>query len=147
MSSLASDGFFDSRLKRGLLVSSAVHVVLIVLALAVTERKAAPMFMGGSCVTVEMVTLAIPEAASEVAVEENPAVEEAVEEAVEAVEAVEETPVEETMMALDQAVRQVSAAGGTTLYGPADLANVARVAVVRDPQGAVLGLVIGASVG
>jgi outer membrane biosynthesis protein TonB len=96
MSSLASDGFFDSRLKRGLLVSAAVHVVLIVLALAVTERKAAPMFMGGSCVTVEMVTLAIPEAASEVAVEENPAVEEAVEEVVEAVEAVEETPVEET---------------------------------------------------
>jgi predicted enzyme related to lactoylglutathione lyase len=42
---------------------------------------------------------------------------------------------------VDQAVDQVAAAGGETLYAPADLANVARVAVVRDPQGAAVGLV------
>jgi predicted enzyme related to lactoylglutathione lyase len=42
---------------------------------------------------------------------------------------------------VDQAVQEVSAAGGKTLYEPADLADVARVAVVLDPQGAALGLV------
>lgn len=42
---------------------------------------------------------------------------------------------------VDQAVEQVSAAGGTTLYEPRDLGDIARVAVVTDPQGAALGLV------
>lgn len=40
---------------------------------------------------------------------------------------------------VDQAVEQVSASGGRTLYEPIDL-GVARVAVVADPQGAALGL-------
>jgi predicted enzyme related to lactoylglutathione lyase len=42
---------------------------------------------------------------------------------------------------VDQAVKDVVAAGGKSLYAPADLADVARVAVVADPQGAALGLV------
>lgn len=42
---------------------------------------------------------------------------------------------------VDQAVEQVTAAGGKTLYAPRDLADIARVAVVADPQGAALGLV------
>ena len=42
---------------------------------------------------------------------------------------------------VDQAVEQVAAAGGKTLYAPRDLADIARVAVVADPQGAALGLV------
>jgi len=42
---------------------------------------------------------------------------------------------------VDQAVEQVSAGGGKTLYAPTDLLDVARVAVVADPQGAALGLV------
>jgi predicted enzyme related to lactoylglutathione lyase len=42
---------------------------------------------------------------------------------------------------VDQAVEQVTAAGGKTLYEPRDLADIARVAVVSDPQGAALGLV------
>ena len=42
---------------------------------------------------------------------------------------------------VDQAVEQVAAAGGKTLYEPRDLADIARVAVVADPQGAALGLV------
>jgi len=41
---------------------------------------------------------------------------------------------------VDQAVEQVSAAGGKTLYPPTDLPGAARVAVVADPQGAALGL-------
>jgi hypothetical protein len=42
---------------------------------------------------------------------------------------------------VDQAVEAAVAAGGRTLYQPSDLADVARVAVVTDPQGAALGLV------
>jgi predicted enzyme related to lactoylglutathione lyase len=42
---------------------------------------------------------------------------------------------------VDEAVDRVSAAGGKTLYAAADLLDVARVAVVSDPQGAALGLV------
>jgi len=42
---------------------------------------------------------------------------------------------------VDGAVQTVTAAGGETLYPPSDLVDVARVAVVRDPQGAALGLV------
>jgi predicted enzyme related to lactoylglutathione lyase len=42
---------------------------------------------------------------------------------------------------VDEAVKQVESAGGETLYAPQDLADVARVAVVTDPQGAALGLV------
>jgi predicted enzyme related to lactoylglutathione lyase len=41
---------------------------------------------------------------------------------------------------VDEAVAQVTAAGGQTLYAPRDLADIARVAVVADPQGAALGL-------
>jgi predicted enzyme related to lactoylglutathione lyase len=40
---------------------------------------------------------------------------------------------------VDQVVEQVSAKGGKTLYAPVDI-DVARVAVVEDPQGAALGL-------
>jgi predicted enzyme related to lactoylglutathione lyase len=42
---------------------------------------------------------------------------------------------------VDQAVNTALAAGARTLYEPTDLADVARVAVVADPQGAALGLV------
>jgi predicted enzyme related to lactoylglutathione lyase len=42
---------------------------------------------------------------------------------------------------VDQAVEQVTAAGGRILYEPRDLVDIARVAVVADPQGAALGLV------
>jgi predicted enzyme related to lactoylglutathione lyase len=42
---------------------------------------------------------------------------------------------------VDEAVAQVESAGGKTLYAPRDLADVARVAVVTDPQGAALGFV------
>jgi predicted enzyme related to lactoylglutathione lyase len=42
---------------------------------------------------------------------------------------------------VDQAARAAVAAGGQTLYEPSDLADVARVAVIADPQGAALGLV------
>ena len=41
---------------------------------------------------------------------------------------------------VDQAVEQVSAAGGQVLYPPADLPGAARIAVISDPQGAPLGL-------
>jgi predicted enzyme related to lactoylglutathione lyase len=41
---------------------------------------------------------------------------------------------------VDQAVEQVSAAGGKVLYPPTDLPGAARVAVISDPQGAPLGL-------
>ncbi len=40
---------------------------------------------------------------------------------------------------VDQVVAQVSAKGGRTLYAPVDI-DIARVAVVADPQGAALGL-------
>jgi predicted enzyme related to lactoylglutathione lyase len=42
---------------------------------------------------------------------------------------------------VDQAAEQVAAAGGQILYAPRDIADVARVAAVADPQGAALGLV------
>jgi predicted enzyme related to lactoylglutathione lyase len=42
---------------------------------------------------------------------------------------------------VDQAVKDAVAAGGRALYQPSELADVARVAVVADPQGAALGLV------
>jgi predicted enzyme related to lactoylglutathione lyase len=42
---------------------------------------------------------------------------------------------------VDEAAKQVEAAGGKVLYPATDLGDVARVAVVTDPQGAALGLV------
>ena len=42
---------------------------------------------------------------------------------------------------VDEAVKLVESAGGKTLFQPTDLADVARVAVVTDPQGAAVGLV------
>ena len=96
MNSLSPGGLFDDRVRRGLVLSAAAHGVLIVLALLVSDRKTAPMFMGGSAVTVEMVSLAPSDGVSETAVEETAVAEEAVEEVVEVVEAVEENPVEET---------------------------------------------------
>jgi outer membrane biosynthesis protein TonB len=81
-------------MRKGLLVSGGAHVVLIMMALVFTEHRPAPMFAGGTAVTVEMVTLAPPETASG-AVEETAVTEEAVQEVVESLEAVEETPIEE----------------------------------------------------
>jgi predicted enzyme related to lactoylglutathione lyase len=45
-----------------------------------------------------------------------------------------------SVLNVDQAVEQVSAAGATVLYPPTDLPGAARVAVIADPQGAPLGL-------
>jgi TonB family protein len=78
-------------MRKGLLVSGGAHVVLIMMALAFSEHRPAPMFAGGTAVTVEMVTLAPPEAASDAA-EESAVTEEAVQEVV---ESVEETPIEQ----------------------------------------------------
>ncbi len=93
MNSISPGGLFDDSIRKGLVASAAVHVILIMLALLVSERKSIPMYLGGNAVTVEMVILAPPDAiVSETLVEETPVT---IEETVEVVEAVEETAVEE----------------------------------------------------
>ncbi len=99
MNSISPGGLFDDSIRKGLVASAAVHVILIMLALLVSDRKSIPMYLGGNAVTVEMVTLAPPDAVvSETLVEESPVTVEEIVEVVEAVEetAVEENPVEET---------------------------------------------------
>lgn len=99
MNSISPRGLFDDGIRKGLVASVAVHVILIMLALLATERRSVPIYLGGNAVTVEMVTLAPPDAVvSETLVEETPVTVEEIVEVVEAVEetAVEENPVEET---------------------------------------------------
>jgi outer membrane biosynthesis protein TonB len=93
MNSISPGGLFDYRVRKGLIASGAAHLILILLALLVSERKSTPMYLGGSVVTVEMITLAPPDVAvSEAVVEETHVI---VEEITEVVETVEETPIDE----------------------------------------------------
>jgi len=91
MSSLSLNRFPDEGVRKGLLVSALIHVLLLVFALVFTGGGTVTMmYAGGNAVTVEMVTLVSPEAlVEEAVVVENPVVVE------ETVEVIEETPVQE----------------------------------------------------